>query len=311
MKLNSNNLNITLRHLRALHAIWAQGSFTRAAAALGIVPSALTETIRQLEVEAGAPLFDRTTRPPAPTLLGLAFLRETAPLLAGLDDAVEKLCDQARLRTGQLAIGASPSAISRRVAPALARFRQLNPGIACQLHDDVAEALADMVSDGRLDLAIAGRAKSSPDLRQTKIERDRFGLVCAAGHKLAGRAQVRLQEIDPASLISLSAATGTQQLLLHCPQLPEAYRQTTLLAHSTIAQLCMIRAGVGVSLMPKNAASLFEDRSIRFVPIEDLELWRTLYLLEPALRLPSPAAAQFAALLLQDRSAADRQAPHP
>lgn len=299
MKLNSNNLNITLRHLRALHAIWAQGSFTRAAAALGVVPSALTETIRQIEAEAGAPLFDRTTRPPSPTPLGLAFLRETAPLVAGLDRAVERLSDQARLNAGSLAIGASPSAISGLVAPALARFRLLYPGVACQLHDDIAEALADMVADGRLDLAIAGRAKLSADLRQTEIERDRFGLACAAAHPLAARPQIRLADINPAALISLSANTGTQQLLLNCAQLPEPYRHTTLIAHSTIAQLCMIRAGVGVSLMPQNAASLFDDAAIRFVPIEDLALWRTLYLLEPAMRLPSPAAVRFTALLLE------------
>lgn len=297
MKLNSINLNITLRHLRAIHAIWEHGSFTRAAAALGIVPSALTETVRQIEEEAGAPLFDRTTRPPAPTRLGLHFLRDTAPIMTELDLAVERLRGQAGLTMGNLAIGASPSAISELVAPALATFRQQHQGIFCQLHDDIAETLAVMVADGRLDLAVAGRARLSTDLRQTEIERDRFGLACAANHPWAKKSAIRLEQIDPAALISLSASTGTQQLLMNSAQLPDAYKQTSLVAHSTIAQLCMIRAGMGVSLMPQKATQLFNDPSIRYVPIEDFELWRTLYLLEPAFRTPSHAAASFIRML--------------
>lgn len=84
-------MNISLRHIRALHAIRAQGSFARAAQELGVVPSALTETIRHFEAEAGAPLFDRSQRPPVPTPLNLAFLQETAPLLEGLDLALDRL----------------------------------------------------------------------------------------------------------------------------------------------------------------------------------------------------------------------------
>ncbi|PTW46618.1 LysR family transcriptional regulator [Rhodovulum kholense] len=293
MKLGSENLNITLRHLRALHAIRAQGSFARAAEALGVVPSALTETVRQAEEEVGAPLFDRRMRPPQPTPLGLAFLEETAPVLAGLDRALGRMRAQAGLSAGRLAVGAAPSAIGDLVGPALARFRAAHPGISCLLHDDVAERLAGLVSDGTLDLAVAGRARQSPDLTQTELRRDPFGLACGAGHRLAARGAVTLSEIDPAEVITLSAETGTRQLLAGAAALPEALKETGLQAHSTIAQLCMIRAGLGVALMPKAAVGLFGDPAIRFVPVTDLGLWRALYLLEPARRARSHVAAAF------------------
>lgn len=293
MKLGSENLNITLRHLRALHAIRAHGSFARAAEALGVVPSALTETVRQAEAEAGAPLFDRRMRPPQPTPLGLAFLEETAPVLADLDRALGRMRAQAGLSEGRLAVGAAPSAIGDLVGPALARFRAAHPGISCLLHDDVAERLAGLVSDGTLDLAVAGRARQSPDLTQTELRRDPFGLACGAAHRLVGRETVTLSEIDPAEVITLSAETGTRQLLAGAAALPEALKETRLQAHSTIAQLCMIRAGLGVALMPKAAVGLFGDPAIRFVPVADLGLWRSLYLLEPARRARSHVAAAF------------------
>jgi DNA-binding transcriptional LysR family regulator len=60
LKTVSEKMNLKFRHIRALQAIQAHGSFGRAAAELGVVPSALSETIRQLEDNIGAPLFDRT-----------------------------------------------------------------------------------------------------------------------------------------------------------------------------------------------------------------------------------------------------------
>ncbi len=290
MKINADNLNINLRHIRALHSIAQQGTFSAAAANLGIVPSALSEVIRQLEAQIGAPLFDRSTRPPAITPLGRDFLRDTEPLLDGMDRAITRLRESAGLERGSLSIGASPSAISELIAPVLARFLAKNPGIRCMIHDDIAERLAEMVSDGRLDLAIAGRAHHSTDLQQREIMRDAFGLACRADHPLAERAALRLADISAETLIGLDANTGTHQLLKQCGLLPGAFLQPRLQAHSTVAQLCMIRAGMGVALLPRNAVMLFRDPAIVFRDIADLALSRVLYLLQPARRPGSDAA---------------------
>ena len=169
MKSDSENTNFNLRHLRAVHAIWQEGSFVRAAERLGVVPSALTETVRQIEDIAGAALFDRRSRPPEPTALGLAYLEDTRPLLDEIDRSLTRLRDRARGLQGTVRIGATPSAISDRIAPAITAFRAAHPGYAVLLHDDIAETLAQMVAEDRLDLAVAGRARSSPDLVQTEI----------------------------------------------------------------------------------------------------------------------------------------------
>lgn len=290
-------MNVTLRHIRALHAICAQGSFARAAQALGVVPSALTETIRHFEAEAGAPLFDRSQRPPVPTPLALAFLRETAPLLDGLDRALERMRAGRGLSGGSLAIGCTPSAVSDPVAPVLARMRRAHPGLRLRVHDDIAERLAQGVAEGALDLAVAGRALHSDDLLQSEIRRDPFGLACAASHPLAQRESASLHDIDPAEIISLDPGTGTQALLAGCPAIPAALRVGAIEAHSTIAQISLIRAGLGVALLPRNALMFFNDPALRFVPLDDLDLWRVLYLLIPTRRRLSPAARTFVDLL--------------
>lgn len=270
----------------------------RAAEQLGVVPSALTEAVRQLEENAGHALFDRRLRPPLPTALGLQFLEETRPLVEGLDRAMQRLRDGAKLVHGSLAIGASPSAISGLVAPALAAFRKAYPAVTITLYDDIAERLAGMVSDGVLDLAIAGRAGTSPDLTQTEIGSDPFGLACRIDHPLAKAARpIRLAEIDPGSLIQLDGGTGTQRLLAGHATLPAAFLAGTLRAHSTIAQLALVRAGIGTALLPRDAVLLFADPTLAFVEIADLDLTRALYILKPARRPATPAAERFLTLL--------------
>lgn len=270
----------------------------RAAEQLGVVPSALTEAVRQLEENAGHALFDRRLRPPQPTALGLQFLEETRPLVEGLDRAMQRLRDGAKLAHGSLAIGASPSAISGIVAPALAAFRKAHPAVTITLYDDIAERLAALVSDGVLDLAIAGRAGTSPDLTQVEIGRDPFGFACPADHPLAKAARpIRLAEIDPETLIQLDGGTGTQRLLAAHAALPPTFLASNLRAHSTIAQLALVRAGVGVALLPRDAVLLFADPTLAFVEIADLDLTRSLYLVQPARRPASPAAERFLAVL--------------
>lgn len=298
MKINSENTNLNLRHLRAAHAIWQEGSFTRAAQRLGVVPSALTETVRQLEESAGIALFDRRLRPPQPTALGLEFLQDTLPLIEGLDRALSQLRQNADLARGTLSIGASPSAISSIVAPALSAFRKTYPAITITLFDDIAERLARLVSDGALDLAIAGRANTSPDLLQTEIASDPFGLACRSDHPLVLSGQpIHLADIDPDDLIHLDADTGTARLLAGHEPLPAAMRQGRLHAHSTIGQLCLIRAGLGVALLPREAVLLFNDPTLAFAEIVDLQLNRSLYLLQPTRRAISHVAERFISFL--------------
>src|SRR5258708_11986950 len=74
--------------LKAFAAVVERASFARAADHLGLSPSALSQTIRQLEARLGVRLLNRTTRSVAPTTAGSRLHERIAPMIREMDAAV-------------------------------------------------------------------------------------------------------------------------------------------------------------------------------------------------------------------------------
>src|SRR5512145_1933546 len=108
-----------LRHLRYFVAVARAGSFTRAAATLGIQQPPLSLQVRDLERELGYPLLERLPRGVALTAGGAVFLEEAAAILARVDGAVKRAGQAAQGTAGSLAIGFTSSAVVHRLAPLL------------------------------------------------------------------------------------------------------------------------------------------------------------------------------------------------
>jgi DNA-binding transcriptional LysR family regulator len=121
-------------------------SFTRAAAELGVSPSALSQTVRALESHLGARLLDRTTRHVGLTEIGRRFLLDSQPGLASLTAAIEGLNESRDQPSGLLRLNLSRTAANILVLPHLVDFLNAFPNIAVELHCD--NALVDIVGGG-------------------------------------------------------------------------------------------------------------------------------------------------------------------
>ncbi len=104
----------------------AAGSFTEAAAALGITPSGASKQVKSLEARLGARLFNRTTRHVALTEVGRAFRERIEPVLAGVEEAelaVTQLSDEPR---GLLRVGAPMDFGRAHLSEPIAAFRRFS-----------------------------------------------------------------------------------------------------------------------------------------------------------------------------------------
>jgi DNA-binding transcriptional LysR family regulator len=131
-------------HLRAFVVVGQALSFTRAAEALGVTPSALSQVIRTFEDRIGVRLLNRTTRSVSLTEAGENLLRRVAPAVAELNQAV----GQARLYqerpSGTVRVHAFRSAADLYLQPILPAFRRSFPQVVLDItvDDEVVDAVA-------------------------------------------------------------------------------------------------------------------------------------------------------------------------
>lgn len=132
--------------IAAFERVAHHASFTRAAAELGVSPSALSQNLRTLEKRLGVRLLDRSTRRVGVTEIGQRFLLEARHGLATLAAAVGGLDELRDQPSGMLRLTLSRTAADLVVLPHLTPFLEAYPAITLELDCD--NALVDLVASG-------------------------------------------------------------------------------------------------------------------------------------------------------------------
>lgn len=140
--------------LGLLQTVAASGSFAAAARDLGLVPSAVTYRVRQIEDALDVLLFDRSSRQARLTAAGAELLREGARLLEDIDAVANRV---RRVATGwepQFTIAAD-SVISRPTLMELAQaFFALSPPTHLRIRDETLSGTLEALTSGQADLAL-------------------------------------------------------------------------------------------------------------------------------------------------------------
>lgn len=135
-----------LDDLAAFATVARARSFTRAAAELGVSPSALSHTMKALETRLGVRLLARTTRSVAATAAGELLLRSVDPALAQVTNGLAALADWRDAPSGTIRLTTFGYAARTILAPRLPRFLLDNPGVSVEVI--VEDRLIDLVSGG-------------------------------------------------------------------------------------------------------------------------------------------------------------------
>lgn len=135
-----------LNALAALLMVADAKSFTKAAQALGVSPSALSHTVRGLEERLGVRLLARTTRSVAPTHAGEQLLARLRPAIQDLRGALDTVSGLSGVPAGRVRLVVSPVAARMVLAPKLGQFARNFPDVELDVttttggrHDLVAE----------------------------------------------------------------------------------------------------------------------------------------------------------------------------
>lgn len=171
-----------LDDLRLFVQVAQAGSFTRAAARLGMSQSNLSYAIKALERRLGLKLFNRTTRSIATTATGEQLLRDIEPLLSGIERKLALFNEFRDVPQGTLRINASDLPFRYVLWERLQGFMNDYPGVSLELICDV--RFIDIVAE-RFDAGVRLGDTVAKDMIAVRISPDLRMCVCAAPGYLA------------------------------------------------------------------------------------------------------------------------------
>jgi DNA-binding transcriptional LysR family regulator len=206
--------DVELRHLGQFLALAEEQSFTRAAARLHVVQSALSVSIRSLERDLGVRLFDRNTHRVELTDAGRALVPEARRTLAAADAARDAVAAVHGGLRGTIRIGIMHSLSLIDLAGLLTDFHlqwpevRLIPRSAAQ---GGSSELTNDVAEGRLDLAFAALPDGYPSgLSVRALASEQMLLACPPGDPLGKRRLIELHELDGKRFVDFPPGWGTR-----------------------------------------------------------------------------------------------------
>ncbi|MFI9807035.1 LysR family transcriptional regulator [Streptomyces sp. NPDC052301] len=278
-----------MRQLRHFMAVVTEGSFTAAARAELIVQSALSTSVRNLERELGADLFDRTGRRAVLTEAGRALLPQARALLAGAQAARDAVAAVAGLSTGRVSIGTIQTLTCVDLPAELAAFHQEHPGIQVSVRDATVGELTEALRAGELDLAfLAPDAHELPEgLHLYADWHEDLVLITAPGHPLAEAGRTLIRDLADEPFVDFRAGTGLEtavrRLAAHCG----LERRITCDVTQIGLLVELVRAGIGVAFVPR---AIGERAGLPCVRIRQPEPGRRVVLAGRGARPRNPAA---------------------
>ncbi|QWF77337.1 LysR family transcriptional regulator [Amycolatopsis sp. CA-230715] len=275
-----------IRELRYFRAVAEDLNITHAAERLGIAQPPLSRAMRQLERRLGVALFDRTEHRLALTTAGETLFAEAAVVLGALDSAVRRT-RRAGEPEHRLVVTAYPGVATELLHRVREQFRANPdaPGIEVVLSGFGEQA--DLVRDGRADVAIAGCVDGRGVDTELLWTEPRVAAL-ASGHELAGRAVLSAADLvaEPAPRWPEPAVVD-RGFWLGNPDRPA----DGPVVRDSAQLLEVVALGQAVALVPASLAARNVRPDVTYRPVPDAAPYRTVLLWPSGSR--SPWTARF------------------
>ncbi|WP_112322286.1 LysR family transcriptional regulator [Oceanibium sediminis] len=244
-------MSLTLKQLRYFVAAANQASVSKAAQALSISQSAVTEAIKELESYLGVQLFIRQPRGMTITPEGQQFLRHAISILAEVANATRVASAGAHRVTGRLNLGVTSLTAGYVLSDVLSRYRRLNPDVDVTAVEDTAEYLEHLIIGGELDVAVmvTSNLRNAQALQSEILEVSSFRLWLPIDHPLNRQQSIALSDVADEQLIVLDVDEMEQEAV----KLLSAFGKRPRIAfrtRSVEAVRSLVATGAGVALLP-------------------------------------------------------------
>ena len=278
---------IKIEMLRCFAAVARSGNLADAADMLGRTPSAVSMMLKQFEENLGAPLFE-SERKSKLTALGAFALNEAMRELDHFERTIGSIESFARSESGFVRIAAVPS-VAEAILPEVVRgFLRDRPGVRIDIRDMDSAAVLRELERERVDLGLATGIGAAAGIERDALFSDAFGVICRADHPLAaGDLPLAWDALAPWPFVANGLCGHIADEVFQ-----RVFAGSQLMVRNTTSLLALVRAGVGVTVLPRLVVDSAE-RELVFLPVTDPEARRRIDVLRRAHDSPSPAAKSF------------------
>lgn len=270
-----------------------QKNFTRAAERLHMAQPALSQQMRRLEEELGAPLFVRGRKQTLLTPAGEALFTQAQSLLALAERAKQTVAEVAQLRRGRLVIATVPTLSASWLPRLIQDFQKTHPFIELILREESSAGVAELVETGAAEIGFLQLPADEELFAVEELITEAFHVLLPARHKLAARPRLELAELRREPFIFYKGKV--RSVLLEACRIqgfePRVVCESTAL--ETVRAL--VQAGLGVAILPELALTSVPART-KVLPLHNPVLKRTLGRIRRKNQPWSQAAAAFVAL---------------
>lgn len=284
-----------INQLAAFLAVAKERSFTKAAARLGVTPSAVSHTVKGLEERLGVSLLSRTTRNVAATDAGERLQRRVGPLMEQIDAELEDLGELRDRPAGIIRITCTEAVIETVFRPKLAAFLQQYPDIHVELSQDY--ALTDIVGE-KFDAGVRIGEALERDMVAMRIGPDwRFSVIGSPAYFERRSSPATPYELSNHNCINIRLAAGSfMRWKFRSPEDRDLHLRVEGQAafNTTTSVLGAALDGIGLGFVPQElAAPYLADGRLVEVLTDWCPMIDGFHLYYPSRKRKSPAFAAF------------------
>jgi LysR family hydrogen peroxide-inducible transcriptional activator len=268
---------MNLRDLSYLVAVADLRSFVQAAEQCCISQPTLSTQIKKMENTLGVRIFERSNKKVLPTELGEHIVASARRVLLEIDH-IKELAENAQdPLAGNFRLGAIPT-LSTYLFPGLvAVIKQTLPKLRLILIEEKTDQLITQLKQGEIDAAVLALPLHEDSLVTKTLFDDEFLLAVALDNPLAQKQTIAQSDLHDHQMLLLEEGHCLRGQALQICQLNNVEEQQDVRATGLETLRQMVRAGTGITFMPKIAIHEPED-GIRYIPFVEPAPTRTIAL---------------------------------
>lgn len=257
-----------LRQIEVFHAVYTNGSITRAAAALNVSQPSVSKVLAHAEQQLGYRLFDRVKGKLIPTPEAHQLFSHVKDVYEDVDRLRHVAVNLREASGGRIRVASTPAFGLEILPKAIATFRQEHPDAVFEVETLHLDEMHDALLESRIDIALAFDPAKRPGIRRTRLARAGFFVLAHDKSQFKGRKTLGFDDLQGLPFIGLNSRGPLGKVLAE--YLDSANIELDVVAWTETYHVAraLVVAGTGITIADEITARSSIGGDVVMLPLE-------------------------------------------